>query len=142
MRTKLRGNERGSVLLETAFTLPIILLVSIGIFEFGRAYQTAQVLTNAAREGARIAILMDKTDEDVAVVVRKYMEDGGLPQHATAGVAIDRSVPMGTNTGSRITVTYPFSFMFLNGAMNLVTKGSTTGQPLTLTSVALMRNEI
>ena len=28
-----------------------------GIFEFGRAYQTWQVLTNAAREGARVAVL-------------------------------------------------------------------------------------
>ena len=49
------GNERGAALLETAVTLPIILMICVGIFEFGRAYQTWQVLTNAAREGARVA---------------------------------------------------------------------------------------
>ena len=62
MRTKLRKNERGAALIETAITIPIILLISVGIFEFGRAYQTWQVLTNAAREGARVAILSDKTE--------------------------------------------------------------------------------
>jgi Flp pilus assembly protein TadG len=141
MRTRLRRNERGTALLETAVTIPIILLISVAIFDFGRAYQTWQVLTNAAREGARVSILTDKTDADVQAVVRKYMETGGLPGFGTAGVAIDRAVPMGSNTGSRITVTYPFSFMFLNGVANLVTKGSTTGEPLTMQSVALMRNE-
>lgn len=58
MITTLR-NQRGAALLETAITLPLILLVSVSIFEFGRAYQVQQVLTNAAREGARIAVLPD-----------------------------------------------------------------------------------
>ena len=54
-------NQRGAALIETAITIPIILLVSVAIFEFGRAYQTWQVLTNAAREGARIAVLPFET---------------------------------------------------------------------------------
>jgi Flp pilus assembly protein TadG len=142
MRTKLRRNERGTALLETAITIPIILLISVAIFEFGRAYQTWQVLTNAAREGARISVLIDKTDDDVQAAVRNYMQAGGLPGYASAGVVIDRSVPMGTNTGSRITVNYPFSFIVLNGVAKLVSKGSTAGDSLTMQSVALMRNEL
>jgi Flp pilus assembly protein TadG len=142
MRTRLRNNERGAALIETAITIPIILLVSVGIFEFGRAYQTWQVLTNAAREGARVAILTDKTDADVQTAVRSYMQAGGLPKHGTAGVVIDRNVAMGTNSGSRITVNYPFQFMVLNGVAKLVSKGSTAGQPLTMQSVTVMRNEM
>ena len=57
MTMKRLKSQRGAALLETAITIPLILLVSVSIFEFGRAYQTWQVLTNAAREGARIAIL-------------------------------------------------------------------------------------
>jgi Flp pilus assembly protein TadG len=140
MRTKLRRNERGTALLETAITIPIILLICVGIFEFGRAYQTWQVLTNAAREGARVSILSDKTDDDVTAAVRGYMQAGGLPGYATAGVVIERTVPLGVNTGSKITVNYPFQFMVLNGVANLVTKGSTAGKPLTMQSVAIMRN--
>ena len=53
-------SEKGVALVEAAMTIPLLLLVSVGIFEFGRAYQTWQVLTNAAREGARIAVLPDR----------------------------------------------------------------------------------
>ena len=60
---RLTKNERGAALLETAITIPLILLISVAIFEFGRAYQTWQVLTNAAREGARVAILNGTTDD-------------------------------------------------------------------------------
>jgi Flp pilus assembly protein TadG len=62
---RLKKNERGAALLEAAITIPIILLVSVGIFEFGRAYQTWQVLTNAAREGARLAVIDGSTDAAV-----------------------------------------------------------------------------
>ena len=141
MRKNLRRNERGAALIETAITIPIILLISVGIFEFGRAYQTWQVLTNAAREGARVAILTDKTDADVQSTVQNYMKSGGLPKYATAAVVIERSVALGTNTASRITVNYPFQFMVLNGVAKLVAKGTTVGKPLTMQSVALMRNE-
>ena len=142
MRTRLRHNERGAALIETAITIPMILLIAVGIFEFGRAYQTWQVLTNAAREGARVAILSDKTDVEVQTAVRNYMQAGGLPHYSSAPVLMDRNVTLGTNTGSRITINYPFQFMVLNGVAKLVVKGSTAGQSLTMQSVAVMRNEI
>ena len=34
------STDRGAALLEVALTLPLLLLVTVGIFEFGRAYQT------------------------------------------------------------------------------------------------------
>ncbi len=63
-------NQKGAALLETAITLPLVLLVCVSIFEFGRAYQTWQVLTNAAREGARVAILSESTDAQVTTAVQ------------------------------------------------------------------------
>ena len=141
MRRQLRKNERGAALIETAITIPIILLISVGIFEFGRAYQTWQVLTNAAREGARQAVLVEKSDADVQSTVQNYMKAGGLPKYATAGVVIDRNVALGTNTASRVTINYPFQFMVLNGVAKLISSGSKAGNSLTMQSVALMRNE-
>ena len=141
MRTRLVRNERGAALLETAITIPIILLIAVGIFEFGRAYQTSQVLTNAAREGARIAILSATTDAEVQTTVRNYMTSGGLPNATTAAVDINRNVELGTNTASRVTINYPFQFIVLNPVVRLVSPGSRTGDPLTMQSVALMRNE-
>ena len=75
------------------------------------------VLTNAAREGARQAILIDKTDADVQATVQNYMKAGGLPKYATAAVVIERNVALGTNTASKITVNYPFNFMVLTGSL-------------------------
>src|SRR5207237_26452 len=66
-------DDRGAALIEMALTLPLMLLVSAGIFEFGRAYQTWQVLTNAAREGARIAVLPGTTDANITARVRPYI---------------------------------------------------------------------
>ena len=136
-------NQKGAALLETAITLPLVLLVSVSIFEFGRAYQTWQVLTNAAREGARVAILSDATDAQVTAAVRTYMTSGQLPQAGSASIAIQRTVPFGaSNTASRVTVSYPFTFMVLNPVMRLVQPNTTTGQgTTTMVSVALMRNE-
>jgi Flp pilus assembly protein TadG len=142
MMKRLR-NQRGAALLETAITIPIVLVFSVSIFEFGRAYQTWQVLTNAAREGARVAVLTESTDAQVTAAVKSYMTSGKLPAATTATVTVERSVPFaGVNTASRVTVAYPFSFVVLNPVMKLVQKGTKTGQGITtMSSVALMRNE-
>ena len=136
-------NQRGAALLETAITIPLVLLVSVSIFEFGRAYQTWQVLTNAAREGARVAVLADSTDAEVTRRGPQLHEGRPAAQlRAAATVTVERTVPFGTNTASRITVTYPFNFTVLNPVIRLVTSSSNLGQgTTTMTSVALMRNE-
>jgi Flp pilus assembly protein TadG len=137
-----RRGERGAALLEAAITVPIILLIAVGIFEFGRAYQTWQVLTNAAREGARLAVINGSTDADVVTRVRNYMSAGQLENAATATVTVDRGVALtGADTASQITINYPFQFMVLNPVVRLVTPSSTTGAPITMQSTSLMRNE-
>jgi Flp pilus assembly protein TadG len=135
-------NERGAALLETAITLPLVLLVTVSIFEFGRAYQTWQVLTNAAREGARIAVIAGTTDIQVTDAVRTYMKNGQLPSHGAATVSVSRTVPFGATTASTITVSYPFQFTVLNPVIRLVQSGSATGQGTTnMIASASMRNE-
>jgi Flp pilus assembly protein TadG len=143
MMLKRFRSQRGTALLETAITLPLVLLVCVAIFEFGRAYQTWQVMTNAAREGARVAVLPDSTDAQVTDAVRNYMKGGKLPNWSTAAVTVNRAVPFGANTASQITVTYPFNFTVLNPVIKLVQKGSTVGSGTTnMSSSALMRNEM
>jgi Flp pilus assembly protein TadG len=137
MRTRLR-NQRGTALLETAVTLPIILLVSVAIFEFGRAYQVQQVLTNAAREGARMAVLEGITDDQVKTRVRNYLSDGGL---VAVDPVVERGVAFGTSTASRVTINFPFSFIVLNPVARLVVRDSSAGGALTMHAQALMRNE-
>ena len=136
-------NQRGAALIEAAITIPMMLLISVGIFEFGRAYQTWQVLTNAAREGARMAVIQGSTDADVTARVRSYMQAGSLPNYGSATVSVQRSVALtGADTASQIQIDYPFQFMVLSPVVQLVVPGDTkTGAPITMRSSALMRNE-
>jgi Flp pilus assembly protein TadG len=141
MRTRLR-NERGNALIETAITVPIVLLIAVGIFEFGRAYQTQQVLTNAAREGARQAVIEGVSDTAVNTTVRNYLTSGGL---RAVDATISRTVSMnpagGCPCGSRVTINYPFSFVVLQPVARLVVRNSTAGRAITMQASALMRNE-
>ena len=138
------ASERGQALLETALTLPLVLLVAVSIFEFGRAYQTSQVLTNAAREGARVAVLPNANPADVQARVVAYMRGGQLGNAGSATVSVNQTATMSigatTASASVVTVNYPFSFLVLNPVANMVRRGS-LGAPLTMVARAEMRNE-
>lgn len=138
-------NERGSALLETAVVLPLVLLVSVSIFEFGRAYQVFQVMTNAAREGARIAVLPGTTDADIKTRVTDYLTAGQIAGADPNWVLIDRNQTVSTGAGAaqatQVTVHYPFNFMVLNPVAQLVVGQSALGGAFTMTTTALMRNE-
>ncbi|HTL01311.1 MAG TPA: TadE/TadG family type IV pilus assembly protein [Vicinamibacterales bacterium] len=140
-------NDRGQAMIETAIVLPILLLVSVSIFEIGRAYQTAQVLTNAAREGARVAVMPGSKVADVQQLVKDYLKNGQLGGYASATVTVDQNMvlPIGTGnaSASQVVVSYPFSFMVLNPVAKLVVKNSTTGgSGIILSGKAEMRNEV
>jgi Flp pilus assembly protein TadG len=147
MRTqwmRLRRDQRGTALIEMAFTLPLLMLISVGIIEFGRAFQTWQIVTNAAREGARVAVLPGYSDSMVTSRVQQYIQVGVLGP-ATPTIAIQRNVSVsygtGTATGSKVTVSYPYKFMVLNGVAKLVVSGTTLGSDFTMAASATMRNE-
>ena len=137
--------ERGAALLETALALPMVLLVAVGIFEFGRAYQTWQVLTNAAREGARVAVLPGANDGIITARAVSYMQAGQLPAAANALVAVKPiTLDLGggaTAAASSVTVSYPFEFMVLQPVANLVARGAPLGEPITMRATSVMRIE-
>lgn len=77
--------SRGQALVEFAFVAPVFLLLLFAIIDFGRYVYYVQILNNAAREGARYAIVhgsrsftptgppsADSTGTVVAAVVRNY----------------------------------------------------------------------
>jgi Flp pilus assembly protein TadG len=142
---RIARQHRGQGLIEVAVTLPILLLVSVGIFEFGRAFETWQILINAAREGARVAVLPDGDASQVEARARSYMNAGLLSKAADATVTLSATtVDIGTGTaaGSQVTIDYPFNFMVLNPVARLVSSGSTLGESaFTMTASAVMRNE-
>lgn len=145
MRPDPRTRERGSAMVETAIVLPLLLMLMVGIFEVGRAYETWQVLTNAAREGARMSVTPSSTEEVTTALVRQYMADGQLDKSDTATVVVDKEATInaaGTNiSASLVTVDYPFEFIMLQPVVRLVAPAATVGGPITMRATSIMRNE-
>jgi hypothetical protein len=81
-----RRGERGQALAEFALVLPLILFFIAGIVEFGRAWNIKQAITDAAREGARYAVVQDpditSTDDVKAKIEERLGLSGILPDSA------------------------------------------------------------
>lgn len=67
------AGRSGAAAVEFALLMPVFLLVVWGIVEFGRAMMVGQLVTNAARHGARLAILDGSTNSAVESEVDTFL---------------------------------------------------------------------
>jgi Flp pilus assembly protein TadG len=70
----------GNALLDLAFVLPILLMLTFGAVEYGYALYVKHALQGAAREGARAAIVAGATPAQVQASVDSAMQVAGFPQ--------------------------------------------------------------
>lgn len=67
-----------------AVVTPILLMIIAGIFDFGMLFRSWEVVTNAAREGARVGVLPAYTaDDNVRARVEQYMQASGVATACT-----------------------------------------------------------
>ncbi len=66
-------HRRGAAAVELAIVLPIFFMVVMGIVEFGRAMMVGQLVTNAARHGAREAAIDGSTNSSVTATVKSFV---------------------------------------------------------------------
>lgn len=145
-------SDRGSELVELAIALPLLLIVIAGIMDFGFLFEKYEVVTNAAREGARMAVLgsytciaVDNTKpmtSDVGKRVQDYLTSSGLSDTPTVNCTNNttQTLPSGlTVTLATVTVSYPTSFLFLGQFAGLVRGTGPSG--FNLTAVSTMRVE-
>ena len=69
-QSHLMKSERGQSLVEFALTLPMLLVVMFMVTEFGRALYQYNVLAQATREGARVAVVSAYDDAEANGVAR------------------------------------------------------------------------
>ena len=138
------GGDQAAQLVEFALVLPMLLLVVLGIAEFGFIFQRYEVVTNAAREGARMAVLPGYTTADVDARVRVYVTQGKVPTTVTnPNIAVtDVAIVVGAGlppiNAKRVTVTYTHSYTFLP---KIATWFGATYTTVPLKAVAEMRKE-
>jgi hypothetical protein len=104
---------------EFAVVAPVLLLFVFGIIEFGRAIMVQQMLTNASREGARLAVLDGTTTAEIEATVTGYLATIQGEQ-----IDVDPNPPSNAGFGDPVSVTVSVGFdqvswlptpMFLNG---------------------------
>jgi Flp pilus assembly protein TadG len=128
MVRRLRG-ERGASAVEFAFVAPLLILLALGIVEFGRAFQVQGTLSAAAREGVRMMALQNSqatarsTAESVASSLRPALTDAQITFTPAA-------CPTTYSSGSTVKITISYREPFLTGAF---------GAGVNLTATGVMR---
>jgi Flp pilus assembly protein TadG len=132
---RIAKRQRGATLVEFAVVLPVFFILIMGIYEFGRAYNIQQALTDAAREGARYSVApMAGTDtlpsvSEVTDWVNTFLTSDGV----TGTVSVNQTFPRTVNgialVYTSVDVSAPYRFLFFPYGT------------ITLTAHSVMRNE-
>ncbi len=139
-----RRGDRGGVLVEFALVVPILLVIFAAIVDFGLMMQRREVLTNAAREGARIAVLPGYDAADVTARVNAYLDNGltaGASANATTAVTNTTLAGVAPAVQMRqVEVAFTSQYTILGPLMGLI-GGSDFGS-VTLRARSTMRLEV
>lgn len=116
-------SQAGAELVEFALVLPILLLIFGGIVDFGLLLQRQQVVTNAAREGARLAVLPGYSQADVEARVTQFVREG-INNDTAAPATTLTLVTLTPGTGppfeaARVHVTLADRFLILGPIVSL-----------------------
>jgi Flp pilus assembly protein TadG len=134
---------RGQALVETALVLPLLLLLLIGTIDFGRGIYLYITVSNAAREGARVAIV---NQSPAAAAGRAAQQGTGLGLSSTpttclsgsSGVCVsfpsrtDATSPTKSTTDAKVTVWYQFTPItpIIGNVIGTITVSSSTQLPI------------
>jgi Flp pilus assembly protein TadG len=155
MRAWRLGNQRGTSTLEFVVVLPTLLIIFLGGLELSRAWLSANIATNAAREGARVGVVTPAlgTDpnapvfDDTAAVARitDILTAANLTA-APGGITVTCTPPASPPAGmsgcipdSQVTASVTINFVTV-APLFLPVLG-TPGAPLVLTETTIMRRE-
>jgi len=125
-------------MVEMALLMPLLAVMLFAIIGFGIAFQRWQVVTNAAREGARTAAvrLNGCAGTPVQSIVLAYVGAAGLgPGDVTIGVSPPSPCNAAAGTPVTVTVTHNFVLPVLSGLVPGL------GGAIPLTGTSVMRKE-
>jgi Flp pilus assembly protein TadG len=137
-------SEGGAELIELALVLPILLLMFAGVVDFALMFQRYLVVSNAAREGARIAVLPGYNQTDVQNRVIDYVRNGTgdntlSPTCALTVVTIDPPGATPPFPAAQVSVSMTHAYWLMGPVSGFFGGGSWSS--ITLTARATMRIE-
>ncbi len=129
MDKKIIKNQEGSTLVEFAIVFPLLLILIFGVIEFGLFLFNTQVITNAAREGARRGIIMRevslrntvKEDAEIRDRVIEFAQQhlitfgSDVLESNSTDIPINRPAdPFLNGSNLQVQVNYKYHFLFLS----------------------------
>ncbi len=123
-------DERGAIAVEFALIMPVLLLLVLGILEFGYAYHSWDATQNAAREGARVGAVSPNVGEIEARVrgTTSFLDQTNLTVQVDCGITGGSfgpcPAPSAWDEGDIVRVTVEYTYPFLTPLPNFVGLGS------------------
>lgn len=152
---RFRDERSGQAIVEFALILPVILVLVFGMIEFGRAWNIQQAITDAAREGARKAVVAELPPasvkpDSVYARVSLALASAGITWDGTQRNACPMSGTPSTqawicvqnaggapSSNARVDVWVPYTFPVVGRLLNW----ATNQQTITIRTSFIMRNE-
>ena len=105
-----RRTRHGTALVEMALALLLLMLLTMGAIEYGWFFLKQQQITNAARQGARIASTADASTSDATTYVGTLMTNYGMGSSGyTASASPTEVKGLARGTSISYTVSVPYS---------------------------------
>jgi len=145
-----RPEEDGNAALEFALVCPFLLVLLMGMVEFGHVLYNQQVITNAARDASRASATGWETYTDAAY---RILEPAHIPSptpSCTTSPAIGQTsicqttvtieVDAATTDAHQVRISYNIQYITpLGSLLELISGNSGWGDGVTITSTAVMR---
>ncbi len=129
--------DGGQALVEFALITPLLLLLLLGVYEFGRAWNVYQTLSDAVREGGRTAVVANSsiTVDSVVARINDNLNRAGID--TAKAVKTISGFHAGTGTPATVSIAYPYQLRWIQGLV-----GWTGAQALfQMTTSVVFRNE-
>ncbi|HEX8511258.1 MAG TPA: TadE family protein [Propionibacteriaceae bacterium] len=125
-----QNRERGAAAVEFALVVPLLLMLMLGIAEFGRAYSTQTILSGAAREGVRVMALQNSTSAARTAAIAAAAPTLSLTTSQIGITTSPTSTPISCASGGQTTITITYSMPYLSDFF---------GSSITLKGTGVMR---
>jgi Flp pilus assembly protein TadG len=99
-----------------ALVLPLLIMLTFGVAEYGWMFLKSNELADAARGGARAATLPGASYSTVVTLIRTQISNSGMNSDACSIVVSPQNVTgAATGTPISVTVTMPYTSVTLTG---------------------------
>ena len=137
IRARRKNGEKGQALVEFTLLVPVFLLLLFAIIDFGMGFYSWITVTNAAREGARLGVVMATAQE----IEDRVYQTADLPNESTQMTVTVTNAQGQPGESVVVKVEYDYDLITpLAGIVSFIS-GNVIGPTLTFSSTAEMRLE-